>query len=387
MALAALAVLTTEKSESWARPVALGAIGAIAVAYAVAGRVGMESDGRSRRASYLATAYLVVLVAGLGVLARAVPDALFILFIAYPQVWSLVGRRLPGVVWTLLVLATSLGGLILHQVQARESVVQVIGGQLTGVAFSLLIGLWINVLFDRSRVQARLIEQLERAKAEVTTLERERGAQAERERLARDVHDTLAQGYTSILMLARTAMAQLATDPAAARERLELVEEVAGENLAQARALVAAQSPVELDGTSLRDALAQLAARFTRETGIEVDLSLTGPAQDGDPPADGGQLGLRPAEELVLLRAAQEALTNARRHASPRRVSLTLATTRPGEVTMRIVDDGVGFAVGAATGSGLTGLRRRVEEAGGELVVTSTPGAGTQVVARVVSGQ
>lgn len=405
-ALAALAVagiLTDHLTEHWNRPVGLAAVGAIVLTYAVAGRAALAGgvDGVDHR--YLAVVYLLVVVAGIGVLARAAPDTLFIFFIVYPQVWFLVDRPRPGIFWTLLLLVASVGGIALRPDQTGADLVGVIGNQVVGVAFSVLLGIWISMLFDRSREQGRLIAQLELAKAEVAALERARGALAERERFTRDIHDTLAQGYTSILMLARTAMAQLDADPAAARERLELVEEVAEENLAQARALVAAQAPVELDGTSLRDALAQLATRFTRETGIEVDVRLAPDSTDlsatdlsatdrsateaADDAARDGSMGLRPADELVLLRAAQEALTNARRHASPSRVSLTLQVTRPGEATVRIIDDGIGFAAGTGPGSGLTGLRRRVEEAGGELRVISAPGAGTQVVARVVSAQ
>ncbi|WP_007516807.1 sensor histidine kinase [Pseudofrankia saprophytica] len=393
-ALAVLTILTNDLSEPWCRPAALAAIGAIVLAYAVAGRVGLTAARVSPRGRALIVVYLVVLVAGIGVLARTDPDTLFIFFIVYAQVWSLVDRPLPGTFWSLALVTASIVGMALRPARDRPDLVSLIANQAIGVAFALLMGIWVHSLFDRSREQARLIEKLESARAEVAALERERGAQAERDRMARDVHDTLAQGYTSILMLARTAIAQLGADPAAARERLELVEEVASENLAQARALVAAQSPVELDGTSLRDALTQLAGRFTRETGIEVDIRFTpeptGNDGDGDGDGDGGTIatggpsGLLPAEELMLLRAAQEALTNARRHASPSGVTVALDTARPGEATLRVVDDGVGFAVGTETGSGLVGMRRRVEEAGGELLVTSAPGAGTQVVARVI---
>jgi len=382
-ALAVLTILTNTQSESWGRPASLAAIAAIVVAYVLAGRIGLTAARVSRRGRALILVYLVVLVAGIGVLAHTEPDTLFIFFIVYAQVWSLVDRPAAGAGWSLLIVTASIVGMALRPASDRPGLVSLISNQAIGVAFALLMGIWVHSLFDRSREQARLIEKLESARAEVAALERERGAQAERERMARDVHDTLAQGYTSILMLTRTAVAQLGADPAAARERLELVEEVAVENLAQARALVAAQSPVELDGTSLRDALTQLAGRFTRETGIAVDIRFA--PEPRDPGAAGpGPSGLRPDEELTLLRAAQEALTNARRHASPTRVSLTLATADPGEATLRVVDDGVGFAVGTEAGSGLVGLRRRVEKAGGELVVTSAPGGGTQVLARVV---
>src|SRR5690606_25870001 len=134
------------------------------------------------------------------------------------------------------------------------------------------------------------------------------GMVAERERLAREGHDTLAQGYTSIVVLAQTAAAALPGDPGAVADRLAGIEEVARENLAEARAMVAAFAPVALDSVTLVEALQRLAERFGRETGTVTRVDTT---------ALGGALpALSRAEEIVLLRGAQEALANVRRHAS-----------------------------------------------------------------------
>ena len=90
------------------------------------------------------------------------------------------------------------------------------------------------------------------------------------------MHDTLAQGYTSIVVLAQTAAAALPGDPAAAAERLAVIEEVARENLAEARAMVAAFAPVALDSATLVEALQRLAERFGRETGLATRLDTAG---------------------------------------------------------------------------------------------------------------
>jgi signal transduction histidine kinase len=187
------------------------------------------------------------------------------------------------------------------------------------------------------------------------------------------VHDTLAQGYTSIVVLAQTAAAQVGPDPDAARERLALIEEVARENLAEARAMVAAFSPVPLEGATLVEALHRLAERFARETGVSTRVDTA--ALDGAP-------ALSRNEEVVLLRGAQEALTNVRRHAAASAVVLRLSAVG-GHVSVHVEDDGVGFDPAVAGGHGLAGLRSRVAEVGGEVDVVSAPGEGTRVTVRV----
>jgi signal transduction histidine kinase len=197
---------------------------------------------------------------------------------------------------------------------------------------------------------------------------------AERERLAREVHDTLAQGYTSIVVLAQTAAAQLPGDPGAAAERVALIEEVARDNLAEARAMVAAFAPVALDSSTLVEALQRLLERFGRETRLATRLD-TAALREAGPE-------LSRAEEIVLLRGAQEALANVRRHAAASAVVLRL--NRVGDtVSVHVEDDGVGFDPAATAGVGLAGLRDRAEAVGGEVDIASVPGQGTRVTVRV----
>ncbi len=199
---------------------------------------------------------------------------------------------------------------------------------------------------------------------------------SERERLAREVHDTLAQGYTSIVVLAQTAAAALPPDATGVAERLALIEEVARENLAEARAMVAAFSPVALDSATLVEALERLVERFGRETGLATRLDT----------AALGSIDLSRSEEVVLLRGAQEALANVRRHASATAVVLRVSSVGTGEarqVSVHVEDDGVGFDPASAAGVGLAGLRDRAEEVGGAVDVVSSPGQGTRVTVRV----
>jgi signal transduction histidine kinase len=317
-------------------------------------------------------AFLTVHVAVIAVLAWAQPSLLFVMFLAFPLVWFVVDSIRAGVLWTLALAVAGLLGPTIAWAHGDEPLWGP-GETLVGAVLSLLLGLWITRSLELSAQRAALIEELEQTRAELAVAHHEAGVQVERERLAREVHDTLAQGYTSIVVLAQTAAAQLAGDPAAARERLALIEEVARENLAEARAMVAAFSPVPLEGTTLVEALSRLAERFGRETGVSTRV---------DTAALAGGPALSRNDEVVLLRGAQEALSNVRRHAGASSVVLRLSTVG-GAVSVHVEDDGVGFDPAAAGGSGLAGLRSRVAEVGGELDVVSAPGEGTRVTVRV----
>jgi signal transduction histidine kinase len=350
------------------RAVALGALAVLVVGYLLLGAPAL-ADEHPRRA----VGYLTVLVVVFAVLGWHAPELLFLLFLAYPQVWFLVESPRPGILWTLVLAIASTVGPAVGWTRGTEPLSGVVE-TLIGLSFSIALGLWVSRVLAQSRERATLIRELESTRAELADAHREQGALAERERLAREVHDTLAQGYTSIVVLAQTAAAQLPVDPDAAAERVALIEEVARENLAEARAMVAAFAPVALDSATLVEALERLTDRFGRETGLATRL-------DTAALADGGSRLTR-AEEIVLLRGAQEALANVRRHASASAVVLRLS--RIGDaVSVHVEDDGVGFDPSAAEGVGLAGLRVRAEEVGGAVDVASVPGQGTRVTVRV----
>jgi signal transduction histidine kinase len=354
------------------RGVTLAALGVLALAYLLLGAPAMASGHVLR-----AVTYLVVLVAVFAVLGWQAPALLYLLFLAYPQVWFLVESPRPGIVWTVLLTLASTVGPVMAWTRGEEPLS---GPVQTGVGllFSVALGVWVSRVLEQSRQRATLIRELESTRAELAEAHREQGIVAERERLAREVHDTLAQGYTSIVVLAQTVAAQLPGNPGAAAERVALIEEVARENLAEARAMVAAFAPVALDATTLVEALQRLTERFGRETGLGTRLD-TAALEDG-----GG--GLARAEEIVLLRGAQEALANVRRHASASAVVLRVSRVGTGEsaqVSVHVEDDGVGFDPAAAVGVGLAGLRDRAEQVGGAVDVASAPGQGTRVTVRV----
>jgi signal transduction histidine kinase len=295
-------------------------------------------------------AYLAVAVVATGAAVGADPSAAMLLIVLYPQIWMLGGstRRSAFVSVALstafvLGLLTNLGFSMNHAAALTPTLV------ITSVS-SVVMGVWISRIIDQSRERAELISQLESARSELDEAQHARGVLAERERIAREVHDTLAQGFTSIIMLAQAGPAQLAT-----------IESVARENLAEARSLVAAFAPVGLSDSSLAEALQRLTSRFSSETGVAVSVT-------------GSLAPLSRDREVVLLRSAQEALANIRRHASAASVSMLLSGA-----TVEIRDDGVGFAPSAAPGFGLSGMRSRVDEVGGSVSVTSSPGSGTTI--------
>ncbi len=327
---------------------------------------GRERDSRS-------APYLVVVVAGLLVIQGVGGEGLMapLLFALFPQIWNFFSRR-GAVVATIavpVVLALARWG---HGGWRASDAAEVALYTVAQFSVSLLLGLWITGLVRESQGRAELLAQLERTRADLAATEHARGVLAERQRMAGEIHDTLAQGFTSIIALAQAADAALDADPALARERLHLMEATARENLAEARAIVAALAPPALDDARLAGALARLVRRFTDETGLPADLAV-----DPDLP------DLAPEAEVVLLRAAQEGLANVRQHARARTASVSLALD-DWQVELQVVDDGVGVAAQQAPhGYGLAAMAARAEQAGGSLQRTAAPGGGTALRVRL----
>jgi signal transduction histidine kinase len=221
-----------------------------------------------------------------------------------------------------------------------------------------------------------LIDELTATRRELAVAERQAGMLEERQRLAREIHDTLAQGFTSIVLLLQAAEAAWASGSADARRHLEQARRTAAENLAEARQLVWALQPEPLGDASLGEALARLTDRLAEEERVEAATRITGTPRPLPTPT-----------EVALLRITQEALTNVRRHARAGRVTVTLSYMDDVAV-LDVQDDGVGFdprGAGQAAradegGFGLAAIRQRVDRLGGSLVLESAPGAGTTLV-------
>ncbi|MBK6872000.1 MAG: sensor histidine kinase [Kineosporiaceae bacterium] len=329
-----------------------------------------------------AWAYLTAAVIGLGVACAIHPTFTLLLFIVYPQAWLFTRTLRQGAVVTALLTGSALFGMLegygFTWANARALAPQM----LVSMGFSLLLGWWISRIIEQSHDRAALIAELDRTRVALAEANHQEGIAQERARMAGEIHDTLAQGFTSVVMLAQAAAARPQI-PDAVRERLTAIEDVARANLAEARALVAAFSPADLDGAGLADAVQRLARRFERETATPVTVEVTDAVD-----------GLMPSTQVVLLRAVQEGLANVRRHAAAHQVSVRLTRsesepgTRGGRVGIEVRDDGAGFdPTCAAGGFGLAMMRRRVHEAGGEVELTSALGRGTVLRAWVPFGE
>ncbi len=362
MALVALSTLVTGGSTQ-ARAGSLSCIALITVAYPLVGRRAL-ADGRPG----LAHVYLALLV---GLTSLQVGwDSLgaVLLFVAYSQIWFFTDRRLHGVLWTIALSAGVGLRLALVALADHDSLVGVASSMGIALVFSIALGLWVTQMAEQTEVQRELVLQLRAAQDELAATHHAAGVVAERERMAQEIHDTLAQGFTSVVMLAQTTTAELERGHAeAALSRVAQIEQVARQNLAEARALVAAFGPADLTDATLGEALGRLAERLTTQTTVAVTLR---------PGTHEAAVGLSREAQVALLRAAQEALANVRRHAGASHVTLGLARAGD-EVTLAVADDGRGIAAGAAEGQGLHGMRERARGAGGALQVDSTPGVGT----------
>jgi signal transduction histidine kinase len=347
------------------KALALGLLAVLAVTYwAAVQRRGLGPSPAARL-------YLVVAITVTSAGTALHPALTMLLFIVYTQAWILSRGRLDGALWTVLLTAGTVAGFAARRGFTPEAFRESVPQMLVSLVFSLLLGFWISQIIDQSVGRAELIAELEQARADLAVAERARGVADERERLAREIHDTLAQGFTSVVMLAQAAAPLVERDPARATRQLGLIEDVARENLAEARALVAASTPAGLHGGTLPDAVRRVADRFAQETGIGVDADVAPVTHlDRD-------------REVVVLRAVQEALSNVRRHAGARHVAVRLVEDADG-TTVEVGDDGAGFSADRRhAGYGLAGMRARVGEVGGELDVVSTPGGGTRLTVRL----
>ena len=233
-------------------------------------------------------------------------------------------------------------------------------------------------LAELSEVNRRLeatIAENEGLHRQLVVQAREAGVLDERRRMAREIHDTLAQGLTGIvtqLQAAEQAAARTSGKQPGWQRHVAAATQLARESLTEARRSVDALRPEPLEGCRLSEALSDVAARWSTLNGIPVQVTTTGTARPIDPEA-----------EFALLRAAQEALANVARHAHATRVGLTISYME-NEVALDVRDDGVGFDPGiVGQGFGLVAMRERIAALSGTLQVESEPDGGTAISACV----
>ncbi|WP_030919146.1 sensor histidine kinase [Streptosporangium amethystogenes] len=260
---------------------------------------------------------------------------------------------------------------------------------LLAVLITSTVGLFIQTISEQSRQRQEMIAQLKaastelvelaeekaRLQAQLLTSAREAGVLGERQRMAREIHDTIAQGLTAILTQLEVAENVIENVPAA-RSRLNTVRTLARDSLNEARRSVLAMRPAPLEEAQLSAALEDVAATWSQRTGMPVPVSVTGEARP-----------LHAEVEMTLLRVAQEALANVGKHASASRVAVTLSYMED-VVVLDVRDDGSGFDprtvnLSVAGGFGLIAMRQRVTRLAGDFEIETAPGQGTGVSATV----
>lgn len=344
----------------------LACVVGIAVAYAVWGVRGLGEQASRPARTYMVVAWVLMLVLmGLD----GTGSAWILTFGLFPQTWASLPRTKAAVGVTVAVVCIA----VVRLWQGPRT-----GDELVGIAIStvimlvlsLTLGLFIDRIIREADTRAATIDELHRTQAQLAAVEREQGVAGERERISREIHDTLAQGFTSVVTLARATESALDRgDLEAVRERVRLIEQTASDNLSEARLIVAELTPGHLQSRTLSEALQRLVDAVAAESGMTGRLRV-----EGEP-------AVLPANsEVVLLRTAQEGLANVRRHSRATSFEVFLSYAADGPVAMTVTDDGVGFAADAAPrGYGLDGATARAAEVGGSFAVSSEPGAGARL--------
>ncbi|HEY4304931.1 MAG TPA: sensor histidine kinase [Gemmatimonadaceae bacterium] len=261
---------------------------------------------------------------------------------------------------------------------------------LSVVAMGVMIGTvmsYIHRVNRDSAIRARLLKQLDEAQRDLADRARESGVQEERQRLARDIHDTLAQGFTSVIKhLEAIELSFEATDAsndAAARRamtkampHLAHARDVSRSSLSEIRRLVWALQPPQLAEATLGAALERIVAQWGEANGVHATSEVA------NMPA------LVPDADVIFLRATQEALSNVARHAQAKNVSVTLHAV-DSLAMLSIDDDGRGFVDSETDREGrfgITGMRERVRRFGGHVLIESAPDQGTSVTVAMPLG-
>jgi signal transduction histidine kinase len=362
LAVGLLVAYPRNDPSGWRGPASLALVAALAVAFWLMwerrpiweyGPRTLAAHGVFQLAAYAA---LVSLSWPFAVLQLVVyPQILFSL----PVAWAIAGGLFIGAITGLAILAGSSAGLATALPLAVYSL-------LTSALF-VAIAVWMRRTIAQSMERRALIGELTTARQELAAAEREAAVAGERARLAREIHDTLAQGFASVVTHLEAAEACLGPDEERARRDVRSAQEVARASLAETRTLVWALRPEMIATAGLPAAIERVAAAGG-SAGPAVEVTISGPPRR-----------LHPAVEVTLLRAAQEALANARRHAAAAHVVVTL-TYFADAVSLDVADDGRGFDPTTADrsgGLGLLGMRERVADLGGELAIESAPGEGT----------
>jgi signal transduction histidine kinase len=228
---------------------------------------------------------------------------------------------------------------------------------------------WRTVLTEAIARQAALALHFSRLIEESRLEERRKAILEERNRLARDIHDNLAQGFGAILMQLQAAQRDVGTAFAPVAQKLETAIDLARTHMVEARRSVGALRPNVGEGEPISAALRRIGDRAQLTTAVPIDVEMDELPRVGD------------VVEREIVGIVQEALTNAVRHSRARRITVRASAVRSIGVRLSVADDGRGFARDRhSSGFGMTSMQERAERIGASLTIVTAPRAGTEVV-------
>lgn len=329
------------------------------------GAIRTRTTGQSGRA--VRPLWLAALTLEWVVLLWLTPEAAYLVFPLFFLYLHLLGPWW-GAAAIVVATATAICALGIHNGWSLAGVV----GPLIGAGVALLIGLGYQALAREAEQRETLMGELLATRGQLAATEHESGVLAERARLAREIHDTVAQGLSSIQMLLYAAERADPDRPGA--EHIRLARETAAGNLADARRFIRELTPPDLDDRGLGGALRRLADSQWAAQGLHVNVRVS------------DTVDLPMQVQTALLRIAQGAIANAIQHAHATTATITLAADHE-RLQFTIADDGEGFDPQRATiesrehsdSFGLQAIRERAEQLGGSLTIDTHPGGGTQL--------
>jgi signal transduction histidine kinase len=344
----------------------------IVLALIVAGYSFLVVPALQGRRPVPAQLYLAAAFGGVLALTTVNSGAYLMLYILYPLTFVLVEPTAlaAGLCAGLAAISTVIS-LVRNGWTTASAWSLVASQDLLTLAFALLIGFLATHLLAENRRRGALIQELEGTRAALSAVQHQAGVQAERERMAQEIHDTIAQGLASLLMLVQDADRAIADRPERAHERLAMATRVVKDNLAETRSLVAALAPADLREAPLQAAIERIVSRTKRELELDATFRVAGTSRR-----------LESNVQVVVVRAVQEAIANVRKHAQATRVDVLLAYL-PESVRVEVSDNGCGFDPRQADGFGLQGMRARVEQIHGSLTIDSAPGTGARITLEV----
>jgi signal transduction histidine kinase len=353
-----VALLVTNGAEGGELYGALAVLLGLLLVWFAIGRTAEEGGARAYAASAL-----LILLAGVGTAIS--PSMATMQAIVFPLLWKASRSTRDAVAMNVLLALLVGAGYFVALGGTVGAFWQALVIETISLAGSFAIGFWITRISEESAARERLLDELRATQDRLAVVSRDAGVLSERERLAREIHDTIAQDLTGLVLLAQRTRRELVGGSPTVGETIDLLEHGARAALAETRALVASSAPVALAEGGIAAALVRLGERFGRETGIAVDVR----ADAGGP--------LDRDTEVVLLRCAQEGLANVRKHSGAAGASVALVVS-DAAATLVVRDDGSGFdAAAPRDGYGLDGLTARLALVGGTLGIETSPGSGT----------